>query len=79
MVEVVKADIEKLISNPPKLPLYMTVDQLKMTISELDKMNQVRDMNLFMPFYPRGIADSWDFNDSLGKELLKVLDVYMKF
>jgi hypothetical protein len=49
-----------------------------MTISELDKMNQLRDMNLFMSFYPRGIADSWNLNDNLGKELLDVLDVYIK-
>lgn len=46
---------------------------------ELDNMNQIRDMRQFMPYYPRGIADSWEFDDKLGNELLEVLDYYMKF
>lgn len=50
-----------------------------MTLKELDNMNQIRDMRQFMPYYPRGIADSWEFDDKLGNELLEVLDYYMKF
>ena len=79
MIEDVEAIIEKMINNPKELPWYMSVEQLKMTVDELHKMNQIRDMKRFMPYYPRGIADSWDSNDNLGNELLKVLDFYMKF
>lgn len=43
----------------------MSVEQLKMTVDELHKMNQIRDMKRFIPYYPRGIADSWDSNDNL--------------
>lgn len=79
MIEDVEAIIEKMINNPEELPWYMSVEQLKRTVDELHKMNQIRDMKRFMPYYPRGIADSWDSNDNLGNELLKVLDFYMKF
>lgn len=78
MIEDIKNIIEIMISTPSALPCYMTVEQLKMTIDELDKMNEIRDMKLFMPYYPKGIADSWDFNDNLGKALLDVLDIYME-
>ena len=77
-IEDVEAIIEKIISNPEELPWYMSVEQLKMIVNELNKMNQIRDKRQFMPYYPRGIADCWDFNDNLGNELLKVLDYYMK-
>lgn len=56
----------------------MSIEQLEMTLKELNTMNQIRDMRQFMPYYPRGIADSWNLNDKLGNELLKVLDSYMK-
>ncbi len=78
MVEDVGAIIEKMINTPEELPWYMSVEQLEMTLKELDKMNRIRDMRHFMPYYPRGIADSWEFNDELGNELLEVLDYYMK-
>ncbi len=78
MVEDVGAIIKKMKSTPEELPWYMSVEQLEMTLKELDKMNRIRDMRQFMPYYPRGIADSWEFNDKLGNELLEVLDYYMK-
>lgn len=79
MVEGVKITIEKMKKTPAELPWYMSVEQLEMTLKELDNMNQIRDMRQFMPYYPRGIADSWEFDDKLGNELLEVLDYYMKF
>ena len=78
MIGDVEAIIEEIINTPEALPWYMSVEQLEMTLNELGKMNQIRNMRQFMPYYPRGIADSWDFNDKLGNELLKVLDFYMK-
>ena len=79
MVEGVKITIEKMKKTPAELPWYMSVEQLEMTLKELDNMHQIRDMRQFMPYYPWGIADSWEFDDKLGNELLEVLDYYMKF
>lgn len=56
MVEGVKITIEKMKKTPAELPWYMSVEQLEMTLKELDNMNQIRDMRQFMPYYPRGIA-----------------------
>ena len=65
MVEGVKITIEKMKKTPAELPWYMSVEQLEMTLKELDNMNQIRDMRQFMPYYPRGIADSWEFDDKM--------------
>ena len=78
MIKEVETVIVKMLNTPEELPWYMSVKQLEMTLKELDKMNQIRDMEQFMPYYPRGIADDWERNDKLGNELLKVLDCYMK-
>lgn len=56
-IEHVKSDIRKMLEDSEKLPWYMSVRQLNMTIDELDKMNQLRDKNRFVPYYPKGIAD----------------------
>ncbi|MPM65191.1 hypothetical protein SDC9_112083 [bioreactor metagenome] len=52
--------------------------QLKSIISDLNKMNAIRDSNQFLPRYPRFIVDSWDFSDLLGIELLKFYELYKK-
>lgn len=78
-IEHVKSDIRKMLEDPEQLPWYMSVRQLNMTIDELNKMNQLRDKNRFVPYYPKGIADSWAKEDRLGEELLEILDAYMKF
>lgn len=52
------------------------------TISQLD--NFYKDIELMIecknhiPSYPRAIADSWDFNSELGKQLLDLYEVYKK-
>lgn len=56
----------------------MSIKQLKMTVDELDKMDQIRDTKQFMPYYPKGINDCWEYNDKLGQELLAVLDIYIE-
>ena len=52
--------------------------QLKTIIIDLNKMNDIRDSNQFLPSYPRFIVDSWDFSDSLGIELLRFYELYKK-
>ena len=44
MVEGVKITIEKMNKTPAELPWYMSVEQLEMTLKELDNMNRIRDM-----------------------------------
>ncbi|RNC96171.1 hypothetical protein [Lysinibacillus halotolerans] len=52
------------------------------TISQLE--NFYKDIELMIkskshiPSYPRAIADSWDFNSELGKQLLDLYEVYKK-
>ena len=41
-------------------------------------MNAARDAKEYMPSFPRFIVDSWEFNDSLGRELLELFELYMK-
>ncbi len=50
--------------------------QLRMTLEELDKMVSVKNKDVFFPYYPKGITDSWDYNDKPGKKLMDVLAVY---
>lgn len=78
MIEEAKRDIVILMDNPKNIPWYMSSSQLEMTIKELEKMNEVRDKNMFFPYYPKGIADCWDSSDELGKKLLEILDAYKK-
>jgi len=52
------------------------------TISQLE--NFYKDIELMIeskshfPSYPRAIADSWDFNSELGKQLLDLYEEYKK-
>ena len=78
MIEEAKKDIIILMDNPKNLPWYMSSNQLEMTIKELEKMNEVRDKNMFFPYYPKGIAGCWDSNVELGNKLLEILDIYKK-
>lgn len=78
MIEDAKKDIIILMDNSKNLPWYMSISQLEMIIKELEKMNEVRDKNIFFPYYPKGIADCWDSNDELGNKLLEILDIYKK-
>ena len=50
--------------------------QLSFIIKELHKMRRELDKHKFSPYYPRGIADEWSFDDPLGAELLKVARDY---
>lgn len=52
--------------------------QLKSIINDINKMNEIRDSNIFLPSFPRFIVDSWDFSDSLGIELLNFYELYKK-
>ncbi len=73
-----QSKILELLKNKESLPDYMLEGQLNLILKELDQMALVKDASVFYPYYPKGIADSWDFNDKLAAELLEVLDVYRR-
>ena len=78
MIEEAKKEIMILLDNSDRLPWYTSIIQLQMIIRELEKMNEVRDKNMFFPYYPKVIVDCWDSNDELGNKLLRILDFYIK-
>lgn len=52
--------------------------QLKTIVHDMNKMNEIRGAKQYVPSFPRFIVDSWDFNDSLGLELLKLFELYKR-
>lgn len=52
------------------------------TISQLESFYQDIELMIrsksHIPSYPGAIADSWDFNSELGKQLLDLYDEYKK-
>ena len=56
MIEEAKKEIMILLDNSDRLPWYMSMSQFQMTIRELEKMNEVRDKNMFFPYYPKGMG-----------------------
>ena len=69
-------EIKTLIKDKDSRPRYMTESQLESIVDELCKMDYARNHEKFYPYYPRGIVDSWDYNDELGRKLLEHLDIY---
>lgn len=53
-----------------------SVKQLKIILDELEKMEKAMSKDIFAPYYPRGIADSWDFHDILGTALMDLAMMY---
>lgn len=47
-------------------------------LTEIDKMKNNMSPEIFIPYYPRGIVESWDFNNKLGSDLLELASLYMK-
>lgn len=78
IIEETKKEVEILLDDKENRPYYMLDKQLESIIKELDKMDSIRDADVFVPYYPRGIADSWDFQDPLGEKLLNILEIYNK-
>lgn len=52
-----------------------TIIQLKNFYKDIELMIE---SNSHKPSYPRAIADSWDFNSELGKQLLDLYEIYKK-
>ena len=78
LIQHAKVEIQCFLSNREKIPKYMNVGQLEMTLNELDKMLEYRNPDVFFPYYPKGILDCWQPDDALGIELMNILDLYTK-
>lgn len=52
-----------------------TISQLENFYKDIELMIE---NNSYIPSYPRAIADSWDFNSELGKQLLDLYEIYKK-
>ena len=76
MVEETKALVQKEIKNKDNVPDFILEKQLYLILEELDKMERIRDIHLFHPYYPQGIADSWDYSNPLAIRLLELLESY---
>ena len=76
LVEETKVLVQKEIENKDTRPDYILEKQLYFILDELDKMERIRDIHLFHPFYPKGIADTWDYSNPLAIRLLELLELY---
>jgi hypothetical protein len=65
-----------IIKNKDNVPDFILEKQLYLILEELDKMERIRDIHLFHPYYPKGIADSWDYSNPLAIRLLELLESY---
>jgi len=55
-----------------------SIKQLERIKNELIKMESIQNSNIFLPAFPRSIADSWDHTDPLGLALMKIYYTYEK-
>lgn len=78
MVEETKVLVQKEIENKGHRPDYILEKQLYFILDELDKMGRIRNIHMFHPYYPKGIADTWDYSNPLTIRLLELLDSYRK-
>lgn len=78
IIEETKVFVREQIMNRDNRPNYMSEKQLYSILDELEKMDQIRNKDLFFPYYPKGIEDSWNYSEPLADKLLKLLEVYCK-
>ncbi len=76
VIEETQRKVQYFIDNPENRPNYMLNKQLEMIKKELSDMDKIRDRTVFYPYYPKGITDSWDYQDILAEQLMMVLDMY---
>ena len=78
LINDAKNDIHNYLDYPETMPSYMHEKQLEMIIGELDNMVEDKGQGTFYPYYPKGIVDCWEFDDTLGKKLMQIADIYSK-
>ena len=78
LINDAKSDIENIRNHPETMPYYMSESQLEMIVNELDSMVCNKGQGSFFPYFPKGIADCWDYNDNLAKKLMFIAEIYQK-
>lgn len=78
MLEEVQALVQEAIQNKDNRPSYVLEKQLHFILNELDKMGQIRNVHLFCSYYPKGIADTWDYSNPLTDKLMDLFALYSK-
>ena len=51
---------------------------LEFILKELKIMRSKCGSHEFHPYYPKGISDSWDYDDRLGNELMELAGEYQR-
>jgi hypothetical protein len=74
-LESVKILLQKEISESEQGLYVKSMQQLKIIYTELEQMKNRKN---YVPIFPKIIIDSWDYNDSLGQELMELLTLYRK-
>lgn len=75
-IEEVEIEVKQAIQDAINGKNKRNIHQLKNIADELEHMKKEEYTNIN---YTRMIVDSWDFNDSLGVELLKLAESYKKW
>lgn len=78
MIEETRVLVQKEIENKDNRPGCILEKQLYSILEELEQMERIRDIHLFHPYYPKGIADTWDYSNPLAIRLLELLESYRK-
>lgn len=78
MIEETRVLVQREIENKANRPGYILEKQLYSILEELEQMERIRDIHLFHPYYPKGIADSWDSANPLAIRLLELAESYRK-
>lgn len=78
MVEETRILVQAEIKNKENRPSYMLDKQLYTILEELDKMENIRNIQSFLPYYPKGITDCWDDSHPLAIKLMDLLEIYRK-
>ncbi len=76
VLEETRTLVKESLTNRDRRPSYMSEKQLIFILNELNKMERIRNIHFFCPFYPKGISDSWDYSNPLSIKLLELLELY---
>lgn len=77
-IEIITELVRQAIYDVEKGSSNKIIQQLETIIKELEQMKNIKNANLYIPSFPRFIIDSWDYNDSLGIELMNLFEIYRK-
>lgn len=78
MKEIISDIDEEINAHKKGIGTNGTISQLENIRSEIEKMMSIMNAEVFAPYYPKVIVDSWDFKSKLGEKLLGLAQEYQK-